>query len=105
MIISEERHASGYRDESGKSVAYDDISELLAALAERPGLSSRAWVRDFEGQGWIAAQKAAYVRSPGLATPMGSGVAAFADPALAADFARARASGPVLALSQALAGL
>lgn len=102
MIISEERHAAGYLSEAGESVAYDDVGELLAALTKQPRLSSRAWVRDFNGQGWVRAQEASFVVSPGLATPMGSCVAAFADSAGAAEFSRARAAGGVRSLSQIL---
>ncbi|OGR81988.1 MAG: hypothetical protein A3J74_01860 [Elusimicrobia bacterium RIFCSPHIGHO2_02_FULL_57_9] len=102
MIISEERYAAGYVSETGQSVAYDDVGELLAVLSKQPGLSARAWVRDFNGQGWVRAKEASFVVSPGLATPMGSGMAAFADSARAAEFSQARAAGPVRAFSQVI---
>lgn len=96
MMISEARFASGYVDASGQSVVFDDVGELLAAAAKVPTLSKAAFVHDFEGGAWVRAETAFYVRVPTLATPMGSGVAAFKDRARAEAFAKPRGGGSVL---------
>lgn len=96
MIVSEARFASGYVDSSGQTVAFDDVGELLAQGAEDPALAAAAFVTDSEEGGWLRAEAAFYVRAPSLATPMGSGVAAFKDRSRAEAFARRRGGAPVL---------
>lgn len=73
MIVSDERYEGGYVDDAGETVAYDDVGELMAAVAEKPELGSRAWVREFNGRGWLKFSDAKLVRKEGLATPMGTG--------------------------------
>lgn len=90
MIVSEARFAAGYVDDSGETVAYDDLGELLADAAERPELKARAWVGDFNGRGWLKLGEAHVTRFAGFATPMGTGWLAFRSPAEADVFARAR---------------
>lgn len=86
MIISEERHAAGFVDEDGRSVAFDDLGELLALIEERPELRAKAWARDLEGAGWLKLPQAHLERVPGLGTPMGTGWAAFVSRERAAAF-------------------
>lgn len=89
MAVSERRFAGGWVGEDGASVLYDDAGELLAALEAKPEALERAWVGDLESGAWVRAKDASFVRSPGLATPMGSGVAAFGSAAAAAAFVAA----------------
>lgn len=91
MAVSEKRFAGGWVDESGESVLFDDAGELLAALAERPALAAAAWVGDFESGRWIRLKEATLLRAPGLSTPMGSGVVAFASAGAAEALVRQRA--------------
>lgn len=77
MIVSDERTAAGFVGDDGESVAFDDLGEMLARLDEEPRLRARAWARDFGGGGWLPLAAAAVVHVPGLATPMGTGWAAF----------------------------
>jgi copper chaperone NosL len=84
MIISEVRFAAAWR--AGREVRhYDDVGCLLddagAHLAAGRG---QAFVHDFAHGDWIEAAGAAFVRSPAIRSPMGSGIAAFAAPADAA---------------------
>ena len=102
MIITEERFASGYVDSAGETVAFDDLGELLAAVAKNPGLTAGSFVHDTQDGRWLRASDAVFVKLPGLATPMGSGYAAFASEMEAAGFARrlgARFEGPVVTLA------
>lgn len=92
MIVSEERYAAGYVADDGEAVAFDDLGELLARLDEEPRLRARAWARDFNGRGWLRLDEARVVHVPGLATPMGTGWAAFASAAEAEAFVGRRAS-------------
>ncbi|MBI3287958.1 MAG: nitrous oxide reductase accessory protein NosL [Elusimicrobia bacterium] len=90
MIVSEERFAAGYVDDSGTTVPFDDLGELLSALAEREDLRRRSWVRDFSNGGWLRLTEAHVVKIEGLATPMGTGWVAFAQRSEAEAFLRAR---------------
>ncbi|MBI4376559.1 MAG: hypothetical protein HY549_08930 [Elusimicrobia bacterium] len=92
MIVSEDRFAAGYVSQSGESVAYDDLGEMLAALKERPELRAQAWARDLNGGGWLRLDQAHLLQVPGLATPMGTGWVAFLSPEDAEAFARSKAS-------------
>jgi len=96
MLVSEKRFASGYVDAAGKSVIFDDVGELLAAATEDPTLSKAAFVTDVEDGEWTRAEAAFYARVPALATPMGTGVAAFKDRARAEIFTKKRGGDDVL---------
>lgn len=91
MIVSEERYAAGFVGDDGEPVAFDDLGELLALLDAEPGLRARAWARDLNGRGWLRLSEAAVVQVPALATPMGTGWAAFATREQADAFVSARA--------------
>lgn len=102
MIVTEERFASAYVDSAGETVAFDDLGELLAAVAKDPALTSAAYVHDASDGRWLRASDAVFVKLPGLATPMGSGYAAFASEEQAAVFARrlgTRFEGPPVTLA------
>ncbi len=91
MTISEPRFAAAYRLPDGSVRKFDDLGDLLAygrRAGERP--SGAVWVHDYATDGWVAAAEAWFVRVPGLTSPMGHGIAAFAGEGAAADFARAR---------------
>ena len=90
MIVSEARFASGLRDASGDTVAFDDLGEFLDAARKDPALAPKAYVHDLETEAWLPARDAFFVRVPGWSTPMGSGIAAFADAARAGKFLRSK---------------
>lgn len=87
MIISDERYAAAAIVVDGgdpASRAFDDIGELFAYAAAHPDIRIQRWyVHDLETLQWLDAQQATFARWPGLITPMGHGLAAFADPARA----------------------
>jgi len=81
MLITEERFAAAYRID-GDERRFDDIGGMLLYGTESEELeaaSDDAWVHDWESRTWLRASNAWYVVAPGLVTPMGYGVVAFAD--------------------------
>lgn len=86
MIISEARFGGGWVESDGRSVAFDDDGELLSALADHPEKKSAAFVRNTRNGDWLRVPDAVFERVDGLPTPMGSGYAAFKNPAEAAAF-------------------
>lgn len=78
---------------------FDDIGCLLDA-ERTPGTEPRVverYVRDYAGAEWVRASDAVFLATDGsgLRTPMGSGIAAFADRA-GAEAARARHGGEIV---------
>jgi copper chaperone NosL len=86
MAVSERQFAAELVTPQGRVEVFDDVGCLVDWLREHgrpPGAA--AFVVDFGTGQWLAAEGAAYVRSPELPTPMRHGLAAFADrPAAAA---------------------
>lgn len=78
MTIDDPRFAAALRTQDGEVLRYDDIGDLVAELEERGIEGGEAWLHDYEDGGWIRAAEAVLVRTD-LPTPMGSGLAAFAD--------------------------
>ena len=79
MIITEEKFAAAYWTEKGEARRFDDIGGMLAYLTEVPEDVASYWVHDFASGEWIRAEEASYVLDGALMTPMGFGIAAFAD--------------------------
>lgn len=79
MVISEPRFAATWQD-GGQVRRYDDIGCLARGSGARLAAGQgRAYVHDGAHGAWIEATSAVFVRSPGIRTPMGYGVVAFAD--------------------------
>jgi nitrous oxide reductase accessory protein NosL len=77
MIISEERYAGGIVDEKGDSLIFDDIGEMIHVIQDEGLNSRRVWVHDANSLEWIDGERAYYVASMMVMSPMGSGVTAF----------------------------
>ncbi len=86
MIVLEERFAASGRTSAGEPLAFDDVG-CLARFAAHAAPGERYWVHDHRGEVWTLASEAVFVRSPDLATPMGSGIVAFSSPEAARAFA------------------
>ena len=83
MIISDERFASAVAYEVGpgryETAAFDDIGDMLDWAAAHPDQPLVAWyVHDYESKEWTDATTATYVVTDQVATPMASGILAFA---------------------------
>lgn len=86
MIISEARYAAAYVTAAGDVRLFDDVGGMLAYDAQNREELSVYWVHDFNTEKWLRADTAVYVLSDKLASPMGWGVAAFANMAGAEQF-------------------
>jgi copper chaperone NosL len=87
MIVSEARHAAQFHTRTGSVAFYDDLGCLLERHAG-PDTDPQAVFAGGDGATWIPGTSGYVVRAPGLTTPMGSGLAAFAT----SDAARAEAA-------------
>jgi len=88
MIISEARFAAATLTTDGKTLKFDDAGEMFTYHAKHSEVQVRAWfVHDYNTQKWIVGKDAFYVVSKGVKSPMGTGVAAFADRPSAETFA------------------
>ena len=77
MIINEARYAASYVTTSGDVRRFDDIGGMLAHDHKMQEDVHIYWVHDLNSEAWLNAEKATFVLSRGLVTPMGWGVAAF----------------------------
>jgi copper chaperone NosL len=105
MIISDERYAAGLvvETEPGRFEhrIFDDIGGMFLHAAEHGDNESivRYFVHDYHSLAWIDAQKASFVSSQSMLTPMGFGLTAF-DDAAAAQFVADEWDGEVLTFAQ-----
>lgn len=88
MIISQPKYASSfaYEESAGRfrSLPFDDIGDMLVHMRKHPELIPvGVWVHDYDSEAWIAAESAYFVKSGAIKSPMGHGIAAFADKAAA----------------------
>lgn len=103
MAISERRYAAQLVTREGRIERFDDLGCLAARIRERGRPEGAgAYVAAYRGGAWLAAETAAYVVSPALPTPMGYGLAAFADRA-AAEAAASELGGEAVSWQQVLA--
>ena len=85
MTIMEQRFSAQAITETGKVFGFDDVGCLASWLAGSPPPTASLWVWSaIPEEGWLPAERAAYVRNDTLRTPMRSGVAAVS-PGAAAD--------------------
>lgn len=91
MIVTEERYAAAALAETEPRRTsprrFDDIGCLLAWESESTEATIARFVQDRDGGGWIVAERAVYLHSPSLPTPMLSGLAAFSEASAAERFA------------------
>ncbi len=104
MIISQPKYASSfaYAESEGrfKSLPFDDIGDMLSYMRAHSELTPAGiWVHDYNSEEWIEAEGASYVVSTAIMSPMGHGIAAFADKAAAEQLA-AETAGAVFDWSQ-----
>lgn len=108
MIINDERFAAGAVVQTDgdryEHRRFDDIGDMFAFAQELEGNSAEQvvtlFVHDYESQEWIVADQAHFVKAASLRTPMGSGLVAFGDSAVAQEQAAAW-QGEVLSFDEA----
>lgn len=76
MIISEPVYAAAYRTSGGEVRLFDDIGDVPLYHRDHPESVAQFWVHDYGSREWLRGERALYVRSPSLRTPMGHGIAA-----------------------------
>jgi len=101
MHLSQAGFAGELRDRNGVLTKYDDIGCLLQVMLKKREETPDVWVEDHDGNGFVPLLSASLVRVSDRATPMGHGIVAFATPAAAQAFLRAR-EGEHLALEDIL---
>lgn len=89
MIVAEPRFAAVARAADGSEARFDDLGCLLRWHREADRGGWQVWVHDATAEGWLPAAAASYARSPGRATPMGSGLTAHRERSAAAAAAPA----------------
>lgn len=92
MIISQAKYASSfaYEESQGhfKSLPFDDIGDMVGYLRSHSDvIPAGVWVHDYASEEWIDAETATFVESSAIKSPMGHGIAAFADKDAAEQFA------------------
>ena len=86
MIISDPRFAAAYVTGDEQVRLFDDIGGMIAYDRRHQETVEAYWVHDLETKAWIRAEEAAFVLQQELITPMGWGLAAFADQTTAERF-------------------
>lgn len=87
MIISDPRFAAGYHTADGESRIFDDIGGMLTHHVQQQEEVIQFWVHDHTSEAWLAAGEAHFVLGESIHSPMGWGIAAFAEAGDAASFA------------------
>lgn len=92
MIISDPRFAAAYAHEIEpgryESLMFDDMGDLVGNLkANQDRTVTDLWAHDYWSEEWLDAETAFYVVSTEIRSPMGHGIAAFAEEAKAQELA------------------
>jgi copper chaperone NosL len=102
MIISDPRFAAALTLADGRALKFDDPGEMFERHRQNTGQVVLAWhVHDYRSGEWLRGEQALYVFSADLRTPMGYGIAAFAERPAAEAFARG-IGGQVLGFEEAM---
>jgi len=78
MIIDEARFAASYVTTTGEVRKFESIEDMLTYHQEHQEKVHLFWVHDYESEEWVRADKAYFVQSDMLQTPMGGGLIAAA---------------------------
>ncbi len=101
MIISDQSHAAAYRTASGEVRLFDDVGEMVLYHRAHREAVVAFFVHDYQSQAWLRAEKAYYVASQNLRTPMGLGIVALTSETDARSLAD-RLGGQVLTFGELL---
>jgi copper chaperone NosL len=106
MLITDRRFAAQLLNAKGRSYKFDSIECLRgfvqAGVVPEADVHS-TWVTDSRSAGeWVRSDEAVFLQSPGVHSPMGAGLVAFAGAAAAAS-AQAELDGELLTWAELLA--
>lgn len=104
MIVNQAPYAAAYRTTAGEVRLFDDLGELAAYHRQQQESVQTFFVHEYETGQWIAAERAFYVSTRGLRTPMGYGIAALSSEAAAQTLAQ-RLNGRVVSFPDFLENL
>ena len=99
MAISQPRYAAQVVDKDGNAYKFDDIGCMLRYLKDHTLPQRRVYVMDYLNQQWLDAEKAVFVRSDAIESPMASGLAAFLDGPAAQQMVK-NSSGQMMSFSE-----
>lgn len=100
MVISDLRFAAQFITENGKRYTFDSVECLVHGMRSADAPVREAWVSDYEMSGtWVPVERAVYLYSGGIHSPMGAGLAAFGPPATPSEV-RAAYGGTVMTWSE-----
>ncbi len=101
MAISEKRFAAEVIDRDGTVFKLDDIGCMIRFIRER-GLKDKVaaiFVSDYDDKSWLEAERASYVKSAEIQSPMASGLIALRNQSRAAEYC-ARYNGRLLTFDE-----
>lgn len=89
MAISEKRYAAEMIDADGNVFKFDDIGCMIHFAGRRGWIQHppTRFVHDYDSAAWLEADRATFVRSPEIPSPMASGLIAVPDLATAQRYA------------------
>jgi copper chaperone NosL len=83
MLVSDLAYAAAFRTREGEERVFDEIGCMLREL---PAAGARVFVHDYETSQWLEGEKAFFLRSESIQTPMGGGIVAFSSRAAAEKY-------------------
>ena len=99
MAISQPQYAAEVLDKDGNAVKFDDIGCMLRYLKQHTVPQRRLYVMDYVNRQWLEAERAVFVRSNAIASPMDGGLAAFRDQSAAQQFLK-NSPGKMMSLAE-----
>ena len=99
MAISQPQYAAEAVDKEGVAYKFDDIGCMLRYLKEHTLPQRRLYVMDYVNRQWLEAERAVFVRSDAIASPMAGGLAAFRDQPAARQFLK-NSSGQMISFAE-----
>ncbi len=104
MAISQPRYAAQIVDKDGTAYKFDDIGCMTNFARQRklaPPSGAKIYVIDYASAEWLDAEKAVFVRSEAIDSPMASGLAGFRDASAAQSFTKSN-PGQILTLKDVM---
>lgn len=99
MAISQPQYAAQAVDKEGNAYKFDDIGCMLRYLKNHTLPQRRLYVMDYVNRQWLDAERAVFVRSDAIKSPMAGGLAAFRDQAAAQELVKS-SSGKMMSFAE-----
>lgn len=99
MAISQPQYAAEAVDKEGNAYKFDDIGCMFRYLRDHALPQRRLYVMDYVNRQWLEAERAVFVRSEAIRSPMNGGLVAFRDQSAAQQFSK-NSSGQIVGLAE-----